>query len=242
MNRVGIVTDSCASIPHYLAAELHIEIVPYHLIRDGQDLRDGIEAQAESFAEYLAALSADAKLPITTSPTVYEYAQAFRGLAERTNQIVALTGEEGDAQHACAAAAAQVRSVLPELVIEIVDAKQIGMALGWIGIEAARTAAKHATLAQVVERAQSAAKNTFTMQTSSPQEYAHLLDNARERIEKGRRVHVAFVHCGAAEQAEILRDLYFRQFNCIEEMITPLSPALAVHSGHGTVGACFFVE
>lgn len=243
MNRVGVLTDSMANIPPYLAAELHIQIVPYHVLRDGQDLRDGIEIYADEFAEYLGSLPGTAQSPTTAAPTTDEYAQGFRALAERTHEIAALTlSQDSRAAHACADAAAQVRSEMPDLSIEIIEAAQVGMAQGWAAIEAARFAAKHGTLSQVAQRARDVASHSFAVWTSTPNDDAALLAQLADRIETGRRVHLAFVHCGAHGESERLRDLYFRRFNCIEELTTPLSPALAVHSGPGTVGVCFFVE
>jgi fatty acid kinase fatty acid binding subunit len=243
MNRVGILTESMANIPPYLAAELRIEIVRYHVIRDGMDLRDGVEVQAEEFAEYLASSPGAAKLSTTAVPSPDEYAIGFRALAERTHEIVALTTtQDSTAAQACCRAARQVRSELPDLSVEIVDTAQVGMAHGWAAIEAARLAAKHGTLSQVAQRAREVAKGAFTAQSSSPHDHAVILEQLQDRIEPGRRVHLAFIHFGAEAESEILRDLYFRRFNCIEELTTPLSPALAVHSGPGTVGVCFFVE
>jgi len=243
MNRIGILTDSMANIPPYLVAESHIQVVPYHVVRDGQDLLAEQGIRADEFADYLAALPNAAQLPTTAPPTVDEYAQGFRALTATTREIVALTSShDSGAAQACADAAAQVRSELPDLSIEIVDIEQFGMAQGWAAIEAARLASKRATLVQVAQRAREVAARSFTVQASSPHDYADVLEQLEGRVENGRRVHLAFIYCGAEAEIGILRDLYFRRFNCIEELTTPLSPALAVHSGFGTVGVCFFVE
>ena len=51
---------------------------------------------------------------------------------------------------------------------------------------------------------------------------------------------MAFVHAGAPEEAEKLKALIESKFTCIETLIAELSPALAVHSGPGTVGLCYY--
>ncbi|MGE5139333.1 MAG: DegV family protein, partial [Rudaea sp.] len=52
-------------------------------------------------------------------------------------------------------------------------------------------------------------------------------------------IRIAFTHCGALDQLEILKEQMLKRFECVEVIVTSLSPALAVHSGPGTVGMCF---
>jgi DegV family protein with EDD domain len=288
MTRVGILTDTTASIPPYLVEELQIELVPYHVICNGENLRDLFDVKPDAFAEYLARLKPDAKLPTTSFPSPGEYVEGFRRLAERTREIVALTmtSKGSGAYQSCCTASEIAREELADLNIHIVDTLQVAMAHGWAAIEAARLAKQNAPLAQVVARAYAVARKAVMLQTADTlrylfmggrigraqhlvanvldlkpligmedgvitawgtartraRAYARIVELARERIGSAAFTHLAFVHCGAAEQAEILRELYFRELNCIEEMTTPLSPALAVHSGPGTVGICFFAE
>lgn len=288
MTRVGILTDTTASIPQYLVDELQIELVPYHVIRDGENLRDTFDVKPQPFAEYLAGLATNAKLPTTSFPSPGEYVVGFRKLAERTREIVALTmtSKGSGAYQSCCTASHIVREEFQDLNIHIVDTLQVAMSQGWAVIEAARTAKREAKLAQVVDRAHQVAEKAMMVQTADTLRYLfmggrigraqHLMANlldikpligmqdgvisalgtartrsraykcmvelVRERIRGARFVHLAFVHCGAAEQIQSLREVYFRELNCIEEMTTPLSPALAVHSGPGTVGICLFAE
>jgi DegV family protein with EDD domain len=288
MTRVGILTDTTASIPQYLVEELQIELVPYHIICEGKNLRDGFDVKPQPFAEYLAALKNDAKLPTTSFPSPGEYVEGFRKLAEHTRDIVALTmtAKGSGAYQSCCTAQHIRREEMQDLNIHIVDTLQVAMSHGWAVIEAARTARRDAKVAQVVARAQEVAEKAMMVQTadtlrylfmggrigraqhlvanlldikpligmqggviaalgsarSRPRAYARMVELVRERIQNTRFAHLAFVHCGATEQIQILRELYFRELNCIEEMTTPLSPALAVHSGPGTVGICLFAE
>jgi len=70
--------------------------------------------------------------------------------------------------------------------------------------------------------------------------YARIVEIMCQHVGPQARLKVAFTHVGAFEQAELLRDMVMRQFECIEAITTPLSPALGVHSGPGTVGVNFF--
>jgi fatty acid-binding protein DegV len=44
------------------------------------------------------------------------------------------------------------------------------------------------------------------------------------------------------DQLESLQSLILKKFNCVEVLQCSLSPALAVHSGPGTVGINFFPD
>ncbi|HEC33346.1 MAG TPA: DegV family protein [Chloroflexi bacterium] len=70
--------------------------------------------------------------------------------------------------------------------------------------------------------------------------YARMVDLMRRRVGEGARVKVAFTHVAALEQLRRLRKRVLDRFDCIETLVSPLSPALAVHSGPGTVGLSFF--
>jgi DegV family protein with EDD domain len=70
--------------------------------------------------------------------------------------------------------------------------------------------------------------------------YRRMIDLMLQRVDEGTSIQVAFTHVAAREQLEQLRALVVEKFNCTETIVTQLSPALAVHSGPGTVGVNFF--
>jgi fatty acid-binding protein DegV len=45
---VGVLTDSCASIPEALIEELCIEVIPYYMHRGLETLRDLVDVQRDS--------------------------------------------------------------------------------------------------------------------------------------------------------------------------------------------------
>lgn len=71
--------------------------------------------------------------------------------------------------------------------------------------------------------------------------YAQMAELIFQRIGTNSRARIAFTHCGAPEQLEMLRQRVLGRVECWEALSSPLSPALAVHSGPGTVGVSFFV-
>ncbi|MCP4592630.1 MAG: DegV family protein, partial [bacterium] len=70
--------------------------------------------------------------------------------------------------------------------------------------------------------------------------YRRMVELMQERIGEGARIKVAFTHVLAHEQMEKLRAMVADRFDCVEVIVTELSPALAVHSGPGTVGVNFY--
>lgn len=70
--------------------------------------------------------------------------------------------------------------------------------------------------------------------------YSRMVELMAQRVGEGARIKVAFTHVAALEQLGELRERVLQRFDCVEVLTTPLSPALAVHSGPGTVGVSFF--
>ena len=54
------------------------------------------------------------------------------------------------------------------------------------------------------------------------------------------KAKVAYVHAGALDEAQKLKNIVENRLDVAESLIAELSPALAVHTGPGTVGLCFF--
>ena len=72
--------------------------------------------------------------------------------------------------------------------------------------------------------------------------YRRMVDLMQQRVGEGAAIRVAFTHVGAQEGLERLQALVKDRFQCVETIVTELSPALAVHSGPGTVGVSFFPD
>lgn len=70
--------------------------------------------------------------------------------------------------------------------------------------------------------------------------YAGMVELMAQRVGAGASVKVAFTHVAALEGVRRLQEMVLPRFECVEVLTTQLSPALAVHSGPGTVGICFF--
>jgi DegV family protein with EDD domain len=53
-------------------------------------------------------------------------------------------------------------------------------------------------------------------------------------------IKIAYVHAGALADVMKLREMVEERLTCVETIVAELSPALAVHSGPGTTGLCFY--
>jgi len=70
--------------------------------------------------------------------------------------------------------------------------------------------------------------------------YKRITELMAEKVGWGGRIKSAVVHAGDEEAAARLRGMVEEGFGCVESLTTKLSSALAVHTGPGTVGICYF--
>lgn len=70
--------------------------------------------------------------------------------------------------------------------------------------------------------------------------YQMMADLLEAAVGKMGKIKIAYVHAGAREEAERLKAMVEARLTCVESFIAELSPALAVHSGPGTAGLCYY--
>ena len=71
------------------------------------------------------------------------------------------------------------------------------------------------------------------------QAYTAMADMVSESIGNGK-AKVAYVHAGALEEVEKIKQLVEGKVEVVESFFAELSPALAVHTGPGTAGLCYY--
>ncbi len=71
------------------------------------------------------------------------------------------------------------------------------------------------------------------------QAYQQMANMAADVLGKSK-AKIAYVHVGAQREVEKLKDFVEAKVNVVESFIGELSPALAVHSGPGTTGLCYY--
>lgn len=75
---------------------------------------------------------------------------------------------------------------------------------------------------------------------SRGQAYQQMADLVAQAVGKSQ-AKVAYLHAGAQRETEKLRELVEAKVDVVESLVGELSPALAVHSGPGMAGLCYYM-
>jgi DegV family protein with EDD domain len=167
MANVKIVTDSLADIPPDIQKELDITSIPCIVRFGDQEFRDRVDLMPSEFYRRLASSST---LPATSQPATGVFEQVYRTLAESTDQILAI--------HTVASlsgifnASRIAAESIPNVQIELIDSKQVTMALGWLVILAARAAKEGRSIDEIKEIVQDAAQRVHIIAMLDSLEFA----------------------------------------------------------------------
>ena len=74
---------------------------------------------------------------------------------------------------------------------------------------------------------------------SRGQAYQQMADIVAQAIGRGK-ARVAYVHAGAQKEVEKIKVLVEARVDVVESLFAELSPVLAVHTGPGTAGLCYY--
>ncbi|MGB8212087.1 MAG: DegV family protein [Anaerolineales bacterium] len=283
IKQVAILTDSTASIPEEMLAELHIHTVAYYIHRGQEVLRDLVTIQRDEFLRWLATASV---LPTTASPGPGDYIEAYKDLAgSGADEIVSIhmTSKASGAYQAACIAQSMLEEQMPDLHIQVIDTRNAALCQGWMAIEAARAALSGLRLEQVAAKVRAMVPVTHMIQTadtlkylymggrigkaknlvgsllnikpligvedgeivplgiarSRAQAYQAMVDKIEARLGESK-VKIAYMHAGARQEVEKIKALVEGRLNTVESFVGELSPALAVHTGPGTAGLCYF--
>jgi DegV family protein with EDD domain len=70
--------------------------------------------------------------------------------------------------------------------------------------------------------------------------YQMMVDMIESAVGPLGEIKIAYTHAGAREEVEKIKTLVEKRLTCVETIIAELSPVLAVHSGPGTAGLCYY--
>ena len=139
---IQVVTDSTASLPPELAAELGITVIPTHVSFGTTSYRDGVDLEAE---EFYRLLETSPDHPTTSQPNPAEFAQAY-GQVEGDGPLVSIhvsTDLSKTVESARQGATQLDREIL------VLDSRLVGPAAGFCVIAAARAARNGASLEDI---------------------------------------------------------------------------------------------
>jgi DegV family protein with EDD domain len=281
--RVTVLTDSTASLPEAILANLNIRTVAYYIHRGSEVLRDLVTVQRE---EFLGWLTTARSIPTTASPGPGDYLSAYETLlSEGTQEIISIhmSSKVSGAYQAASLAQSMLKESHPELRLEVIDTRNASLCQGWMVIEAARAALAGLGLDQITAAIKKMIPISHMIQTadtlkylylggrigkaqnllgsmlnikpligmedgeivplgkahSRGQAYQKMADMVAEAIGRGK-AKVAYVHAGAQREVEKIKALVETKVEVVESLFAELSPALAVHTGPGTAGLCYY--
>jgi DegV family protein with EDD domain len=174
MGTVAILTDSCASIPEKLLAELNIHTVAYYIHRGQEVLRDLVTIQRDEFLQWLTTAK---NLPTTACPGPGDYVAAYRELAlQGFKQIVSIhmASKASGAYQAASMAQKITQDELPGVQIEVIDTLNVSLCQGWIVIEAARAALAGVSLETITAQVRRMIPVTRMIQTADTLKYLYM--------------------------------------------------------------------
>jgi len=173
MSTIGVLTDSCASIPERLIEELGIQVVHYYIHRSKETLRDLVDVQREEFFRWLATAN---ELPKTANPSAGDFLEAYKGLAERVKEIVSIhmTSWGSGAYQAATVAKEMLAQSHPDVRVEVIDSRQTSLCYGWMTIEAARAALAGQDLDEIVALVKRMIPITRMIQTADTLRYLYM--------------------------------------------------------------------
>jgi DegV family protein with EDD domain len=151
-DRVSIVTDSAASLPPGLAAEVGpgLQVVSHQLMIDGTTYRDGLDLTAGEFYKTLRTLD---QPPTTSAPSPAYFLEAFETASAVSHSVICLvTSPKFSATRDSALIATREASEkMPETRIEIVDT-ETAAGSGLLVLDALRSAADGHGVDEIVTR------------------------------------------------------------------------------------------
>jgi DegV family protein with EDD domain len=133
---VSVVTGSAAQVPEVVAARLGIEIVPFITYVNGKEYRDGVDLTPN---ELYQKMRSNPLMVKTAAPTVGQYYEAFKKLAEQGREIlcVAISSKLSGDYSAALNAANLLKTEYPESKVTVFDSRRAAAPQGLLAIEAA---------------------------------------------------------------------------------------------------------
>ena len=176
---VKLVTDSTWDLSRELAERWDITVVPCNVHFDDDVYKDGIDIGPD---EFYARLASSPRLPTTAQPSVNDFLQVYKGLADQGNDVISI--------HLSAKLSGTLNSALqaknalesPEGAgatrIEIIDSQLTSTGLGLVTLAAAQMALAGGSYEEVASK----------IQDSLPLTHCYFLVDTLEYLQRGGRI------------------------------------------------------
>src|SRR4030042_878796 len=123
---IKIVTDSTADLPHQLAKDLGITVVPVYLRFGDEVFRDRVDISED---EFYRRLINDPVHPSTTQPSPQDFTDVYKELAKEADGIVSIHVSD-KLSGTCNSALRGKEAVGKECPIEVIDSQEVRLGLG----------------------------------------------------------------------------------------------------------------
>ncbi len=183
MAKIAIITDSSCDLPDDLLTELDIHVVPLKIRIDGNEFIDKVDLSTK---EFWSKSRLSNSLPETAAPSPGDFLQVFQQCASNGYEaILCLTiSSELSATYQSAMTASKDSGLT--IPIEVIDSRQVTIALGLIVVRAARSA-KQDNFETVIQQARDSISKIIALGT---------LDTL-ENLKKGGRIGSAQAFLGS---------------------------------------------
>jgi len=168
MKRVIVVTDSTAGMPADLVAQNGMHVIPLWVHFGETGYRDGVDLTTEQFYPML---SKARSLPTTSQPSVGEFLEVYRSLANQAEAIVSI--HISSELSGTVASALAAREMFHDVPVHVVDSRSAAMGLGMIALAAARAAAEGRSAEQVAAVAEKLVPTANVIFVVDTLEYLH---------------------------------------------------------------------
>lgn len=167
-HKIALITDSTCDLPHALREQYAINVIPLSVIWGDEQLRDGVDIQAEAFYERLVA---DPVYPTTSQPTPQDFFAVYENVERQgAREIVVITissGMSGTYE------SAKLAAPIIDIPVHVVDSKSNSMSLGWQVLAAARAREAGGDVAAMIAAADAARKTMAYIITLDTLEYLY---------------------------------------------------------------------
>ena len=182
MEKIAILTDSCADVPQELIDQYHIYTVPMMVVSESMSYRDGIDITARDVYEMQKT-----QILKTSSPTGEDVINTLEEIKkDGYSHVIILT-----IASALSGTINQIRifaQSVDDLVVEVFDSKSASIGNGAIVIEIARLIERGFTFDKLKEKVNDIIQNT----------YVYFSIDTLEYLEKGGRIGIATAFVGSA--------------------------------------------
>jgi DegV family protein with EDD domain len=257
-----IVTDSGCDLTKEQCLELGVTMLPLKVQLGEKTYLSGVDLTSEEFYDLLDQTE---QMPLTSTPSVGEFADTYRKLAETDHEILSIHISSGlsGTYNAAEVAAQQV-----DASITVLDTLTLSAGTGW-QVEAAARAVKagwgKAKILEMLKQIQAASDTYFTLpegllasllgikpiiQVNKTDGKYYDIGKKRSFLKavqeipalilkkygEGAAFRTQIVHASNPEGGEMLRDAMNKVFRCEWVADGLLGPALGAHTGRGMIG------